>query len=202
MKIGTTSFSAADLVLKPEILTQPNIPKPLHGIAPRTIKGQAWWDAIRQEVYRKTDYHCIACGVSKENARRHQWLEAHEFWNIDYNTGRCEVVSFEPLCHYCHNFIHSGRLSMIMGTEVSMFETVNILEHGFKILSKNNLQAFPFTIQFAKSIAAKTFGVSGYDIDFNQNLKWSDFKLVFEGKEYKSKFNSQHEWAEFYNNKE
>lgn len=121
----------SEWVLKPEILCHPHIPKPLHGVAPRAIKGQTWWDKTRQEAYRSTDYHCVACGVHKHEAKKHKWLEAHEFWNIDYNTGVCEVKSIEPLCHYCHNFIHSGRLSMIVGKEKSKQEVIDILEHGF-----------------------------------------------------------------------
>ena len=81
---------------KPKILAHPNIPKPLHGISPRTIMGDDWWNKTRQEVYKKYDYHCIACGVAKEDAKKHQWLEAHEFWNINYETGICTVESIEP----------------------------------------------------------------------------------------------------------
>jgi len=195
----TYSECYSALVLKPEILCHPHIPKPLHGVAPREIKGQNWWDETRQKTYKSTDYHCVACGVAKSEAKKHKWLEAHEFWNIDYNTGICEVKSIEPLCHYCHNFIHSGRLSMIIGKEKSKQEVIDILEHGFKVLAENNLKAFYFTVDFAKRIGAKTFGVEKYTPTVNEKLKWTDFKLIFEGNEYFSKFKSQSEWQSFYN---
>lgn len=188
------------LTLKPEILCHPNIPKPLHGVAPREIKGTEWWDTTRKEAYRSTNYHCVACGVHKSEAKKHKWLEAHEFWKIDYNTGVCEITSIEPLCHYCHNFIHSGRLSMIIGKEKSIKEVKEILEHGFIILSKNNLKAFPYTLDLARKLKANTYNVEEYEIINNPNLKWSDFKLIFEGKEYKSKFNSQQDWQNHYIN--
>lgn len=186
--------------LKPEILSHPNIPKPLHGIAPRVILGKDWWDATRQKAYKSTDYHCVACGVAKSEAKKHQWLEAHEYWNINYQKGICEVVSIEPLCHYCHMFIHSGRLSMIMGEEVLYKEALEVLEHGFKILAKNKLKCFPFTYEFAKAIGAKTHGVKPYKIKENPNINWGDWRLILEGKEYKSNFENEEVWGAFYKN--
>ena len=171
--------------LNPEILCHPHIPIPLHGVCPRNIKGTEWWDIVRQEAYKSTDYCCSACGVHKSQAKKHKWLEAHEFWDIDYMTGICKVESIRPLCHYCHNFIHSGRLSMIIDKEKSKEEIIEILEHGFKILKSNNLKCFPFTQAFANKIGAKTFGVLSYQMKTNPNLQDHDFVLIFEGKEYR-----------------
>lgn len=181
--------------MKPEILTHPHIPKPLHGLNPRTILGQEWWDQVRQEAYARYDYTCVACGVHKRNAKGPKWLEAHEYWKIDYTTGKCEVVSIEPLCHYCHNFIHSGRLSIIVGKQKSLDEVVAILEHGFRILSNNNLKCFPFTKRLAKYLGANTFGVKKYKLKVNPELKWKDYVLILNGKEYYSKWNSVDEWS-------
>jgi hypothetical protein len=183
--------------MKPEILTHPNIPEPLHGISPRTIMGDAWWNKTRQEIYAKYDYHCIACGVFKFDARGHKWLEAHEFWDIDYKKGICTIKSIEPLCHYCHNFIHSGRLSMIMGEEKQEDEVVEILEHGFRILSENKLKCFPGTLSFAVSIGANIHGVKPYSIP-DIDIPWDQWKLVWEGEEYHSKFASFEEWKQYY----
>ena len=185
--------------LKPEILGHPHIPKPLHGIAPREIMGKEWWDIERQKAYASTDYHCVACGVEKPEAKKHKWLEAHEFWKIDYETGICEITSIEPLCHYCHNFIHSGRLSMIIGKEKSRQEVKEILEHGLKVLADAHLECFPFTLDFAKKLGCKTFGVKAYKLS-GKNIDWKDWKLIWNGEEYKSKFNSQMDWANHYAN--
>jgi hypothetical protein len=184
--------------LKPEILSHPNIPKPLHGIAPRTIKGQKWWDVTRKKVYESTDFHCIACGVSKKNARRHQWLEAHEYWDVDYEKGITTVSQIVPLCHFCHNFSHSGRLSMIVDKEKPKKEVIDILEHGFSVLADNKLECFPITLELAESLGAETFGVTAYKHP-DTNVPWHGWKLIFEGKEYKSKFKNYEDWQEHYN---
>jgi len=183
--------------MKPEILTHPNIPKPLHGIAPREIKGQDWWKETRTKAYQSTQYCCSACGVHVSEAKGQQWLEAHEYWKIDYEKGICEVISIEPLCHYCHNFIHSGRLRMITGKSKSYNETKAILQHGFKILADNKLKCFPPTLDFAYEIGANTYGVEAYEIP-DCNIEWSDWKLIFEGEEYHSKFKNYDEWKEYY----
>jgi hypothetical protein len=186
--------------LRPEILTHPNIPKPLHGINPRSIMGQEWWDLKRKEVYAKNNFRCIACGVHKNNAKKHKWLEAHEFYNINYKKGIVEIVSIESLCHFCHNFIHSGRLKAILGKDKSLEEVRAILEHGFEILSQNNLKCFPGTLSLGKNLFCNTFGVVDYKIPKSE-AKWSDWLMIFEGKEFKSKFNSYENWQDFYNKK-
>ena len=183
---------------EPKILTHPNIPKPLHGLSPRVLKGDDWWDETRQEAYASTDYRCIACGVHKENAKGPKWLEAHEYWDIDYIKGICSVSKIIPLCHYCHNFIHSGRLYAISGHQKSTKECVEILEHGFSILKENKLEAFYGTLQIARLLGAKTFGVKAYDFQVNPDLKWQDWQLVLDGKVYRSKFKDYQEWHDHY----
>lgn len=184
--------------MKPEILTHPNIPKPLHGLNPRTLLGKDWWDMTREAAQVRTGYKCACCGVPKHRARKHQWLEGHEYFDIDYQTGVCEVISIEPLCHYCHNFIHSGRLSVIIGKEKTKSEAIDILEHGFNILNENNLECFPFTLDLANSLGADTFGVQSYSLAINKELKWTDYVLILNGKEYKSKFKNETEWRNQY----
>lgn len=183
--------------LKPEILTHPHIPPALHGVAPREIMGNAWWDKTRKEVYASTDYHCIACGVHKTEAKKHKWLEAHEFWNIDYLTGVCTISEIVPLCHYCHNFIHSGRLSMIIGGEKSEEEVRDILQHGIDICLKNGLKIFPFTWAFAKKLGCNINGILAYQIKANP-IKWNEWVLKWNGEQYRSKFKSETDWRNHY----
>jgi len=172
----------SEIKLKPELLSQPTLPTQLHGVNPRTIKGRGWWDIVRQEAYKSTNYHCVACGIHKSQAKKHQWLEAHENLTIDYITGICEVKTIEPLCHYCHNFIHCGRLFMIEGSEKTTEEIIEILEHGFQVLKKHNLKACDFTSGFAKHIGANTFDIESFKTP--SFIGKIEFRLLLEGKEY------------------
>lgn len=182
--------------LHPEILMHPNIPKPLHEVNPRNIMGQAAWDVIRKEAYASTNYHCIACGVHKSEAKGHQWLEAHEFYNIDYQAGRVEIDRIIPLCHYCHNFIHSGRLSMILGKEKDEDEVIEILEHGFKVLAEAGLSAFHFTVHLAHELGADDYGVVPSITPDGETPAWEDWRLVWNGVEYPPKYKTYEEWKE------
>jgi len=78
-------------------------------------------------------------------------------------------------------------------------EIIEILEHGFRILAKNKLKCFPFTLYFARSLYANTCGVDAYDLP-DGNVAWSDWKLIWNGHEYHSKFKSFAEWKSFYQN--
>lgn len=183
--------------LLPEILMHPHIPKPLHGVNPRSIMGQEKWDTVRQGAYRSTDYHCIACGVAKSEAKKYQWLEAHEYYKINYKKGEVKIIKIVPLCHYCHNFIHSGRLAMIIGDEKTEEEVIEILQHGFKILAKNKLSCFPFTLEFAESLGVDTCNVVKYDL-LHGEVEWSKWHLIYEGKKYYSKDKNIDEWRNRY----
>jgi len=184
-------------MMNPQILTHPNIPKPLHGLNPRTILGKEWWDKERFAAQAQTNYTCYACGIKKEEAKKHKWLEGHENFDINYQTGVCEVKSIVPLCHYCHNFIHSGRLAHILGKEKSKQEVIEILEHGFKILSENNLQCFFGTLYLGNSLNCNTFQVSAYSTE-NSCVPWGKWCLLLDGKKYYSKFKNYSEWKSFY----
>lgn len=184
------------LELHPEILMHPNIPKPLHEVNPRNIMGQAAWDIIRKKAYASTSYHCIACGVHQSNALGHQWLEAHEFYDIDYQAGTVTIKEIVPLCHYCHNFIHSGRLSMIVGKEKTQDEVFAIIDHGFKVLSENNLSAFYFTIHLAHELGVDTRGVVASEAPHGETPPWEEWRLIWAGKEYPPKYKSYEEWKE------
>ena len=169
-------------VPRPEILLSPNIPKPLHGVAPRVILGSQWWDKTRQAAYASTDYHCIACGVWKMQAKGRQWLEGHELYDIDYTRGRMTYVETVPLCRYCHSYLHDGRLeALFQKGQITQAQYVAVLQHGDRVLRMAGLSK--------ESLKDRD--------EFISNLKlaeWSKWRLVIDGKMYPPKFKSFEEW--------
>ena len=128
-------------MLRPEILLHPNIPKPMHGLSPRTIMGDRWWNIERQKTYAKSYYHCVACDVSKWEAKYYQWLEAHELYEIDYVKGRMIFKEIVALCHSCHNFIHSGRMQALVDSgKMLRSKQQDILKHGMTIIEHHKLK--------------------------------------------------------------
>lgn len=184
--------------LSTEILCQPHVPKPLHGVNPRSIMSRKEWDSIRFEAQRKTNYTCVACGINRVNIKDYKWLEGHEKWHINYNNGCCEVTEIVPLCRYCHLFIHSGFLKSQFTPKTKNL-VLYTLNHGFSLLKGMGLKVFISTFEFAKFLRVETYDVGCYLPKVNPNLKWSDYYLFFEGKKYFSKFKSKREWEKFYN---
>lgn len=99
----------------PELLEQPVIPSPLHGLNPRNLMGKAAWDEERRRVYRKYGFTCAACGVNGRDAFPQTRLEAHERFSVDYRARTMTLTGMEPLCPACHAFVHTGLLELRMG---------------------------------------------------------------------------------------
>ena len=198
-------------MLKPELLQHPNIPKPLHGLAPRVIKGQAWWDQTRKSVYHRQDYKCLACGTPKSEAWPNRWLECHEHYRIDYSARTMEITEMVALCPACHKFIHSGLLQVMMARgEMTTACTMRILSHGFKILNDNRLApsfatyhliAAGYLPTVPEFRGADYLGMHkfkpGDDWDAG-SFGWDGWRLLFDGEEYPSLWKTQADWAAHY----
>lgn len=163
---------------RPEILLCPNIPKPLSGVNPRTILGKKWWDKTRKEAYISTNFHCIACGVYKEDAKGPKWLEGHEVYSIDYPKGRMTYLYTVPLCHYCHNFIHHGRMRNLLGKgKFDHGKFMRVMNHGEKVLREAGLEKVQYTGEVAP---------------------WSKWRLKLKGRVYKPIFKTYEDWVRHY----
>jgi len=193
----------------PELLLHPNIPKPLHGVNPRSILGKQWWDMMRRKVYALYDYHCRACGVHKTNAKYHQWLEAHEVYDINYSTGKVKLKNIVALCHSCHNYIHNERmLNLLKQSQFSEEKYLDILAHGESIISQYltevaiNYQGKPWKIPFEESLPfTNTFPeiiIPNFP-EYNPHFaSWDQWHLEINGNQYYSRFNDYEEWQSYY----
>lgn len=160
----------------PRALLHPQLPKPLHGVAPRVILGDKWWDRERKEAYKSTGFRCKACGVHKLQAKYHKWLEGHEQYEIDYLLGISKYIGTIPLCHYCHNYIHQGRLQALLDQgKVSHQKFTAVIQHGETILRAAKLSVErPYT---------------GPTVD------WNSWRLQLFGKSYAPIYKSFEELA-------
>ena len=163
------------------ILLHPQIPKPLHGMNPRSILGKEWWDEHRYKAYAIKDYHCWACGVDKREARYRQWLEGHECYRFDYAGGEARLWGISALCYSCHNYIHKGRLLILQQKgEVDTATYQDILRHGDALIAQVKDDRNPFII-------------NDHDV-----ADWDKWYILIDGKKYYSKFTDMNDWHQHY----
>ena len=177
-----------DWQVRPEILLCPNIPMPLHGVAPRVVLGMVWWNKTRQEAYKSTNYHCAACAVYKYEAKGKKWLEGHELYNIDYAAGTMTYQETVPLCNYCHQFIHDGRMrGLMMRGKLNRQKYILVIQHGDRVLQAAGLVRLTHEEREAQ--------ISEMLLD-GEVAAWKDWRLVVDGKKYKPKFKTESQWRE------
>lgn len=176
--------------LKPELLSHPHIPKPLHGINPRTIMGRKAWNVYRQAALTRTNHSCKACGATGV------MLELHEDYVIDYKKGCMKVNSMEPLCVPCHRFIHTGLLGILISQgQIDRFDGISIIKRGIQILKDNNLPIFVATKQLAKVLGVNNQGLKVF-VPPKSNVAWQKWYLEWGGEKYYGM--SQQQWKEKY----
>jgi glycerol-3-phosphate cytidylyltransferase-like family protein len=101
---------------------------------------------------------------------------------VDYIVGRATYLETVPLCHYCHSYIHRGRLEAILeAKEITQAKYVAIVQHGDAILRQ------------AKLIKPAQHG--GGDV------AWVKWRMIIDGKEYKPKIRSLKAWKKKFNAK-
>jgi hypothetical protein len=173
--------------LRPEVLLCPNTPQPMHGVVPREILGSRWWNATRQAAYESTAFHCVACGVSKYQAKAHQWLEGHEIYKADYQQGLWTYIETVPLCHYCHNYIHDGRLLWLLQRgQITQGRYVSILQHGDRVLEAAGLFRLSHAERDKLILAANAEGLIA---------PWGKWRLILNGRRYPPKFRTYAAWV-------
>lgn len=166
----------------PSLLLLPNVPKPMHGVAPRVVLGSVWWNKTRKEAYQSTSFHCAACGVWKHDAQYRQWLEGHEVYEINYQRGLMKYLRTVPLCHFCHNYIHDGRLQVLLEQgKISHAKYLAILSHGDRVLQQVGLSK-QSKLERDEAILSQVIA------------PWGKWRLVIGRKKYPPLYKSFQEW--------
>lgn len=144
-----------------EILTQSILPIALHGINPRTAMGTTAWNKMKKEKQALADHHCMACGEYVAHVAGN-YLECHEVYDFDIANHTATIKDYVCLCKDCHNYIHQGRLRMLLqeGT-ITLKEYERIINRGNKLLERSNLKKI--------------------DLPSNE-LEYSNWKMIYNGK--------------------
>lgn len=155
------------------LLLHPTIPHEIAGISPRTLNTKSWWNVIRQQAYAHNNFHCCACGIHKSKDPYHNWLEAHQIFDYDFENKFLIYVGVAALCHRCHRFIHIGLCSKIDGER----KFNDVLFYGLKNLnmSLDNFESDKI------AVCKKVESLKGWKLLFDGNLysyKEKDFYQV------------------------
>lgn len=193
-----------------QLITMPNIPKPLHALPPRNVMGKTAWDRARKLCYFKADYKCEICGCEPSKGQ----LNAHELYTIDYLEGTSTFNRCIAICKQDHDFIHSGRLITLFKEGNPLYPKSYVLktvEKGFKLVSEYNkahpdlapLRVYDTFIDYLKvpELADKMAElIRKYDIKFyaspKRGARWEKWRLVWNGKEYPTPYKNPEEWMD------
>lgn len=195
------------------LLGMPNIPHPLHTLAPRTIMGNTAWNKVRIPEYERADYTCEVCGFKGEPGKAQ--IHLHEVYSIDYVKGTSTFERFVCLCRLCHVYwTHSGRALTMYKHGDPLYSKEKLLEgveHGFKLISEYNkthkrkiyvFSAIAAYMEEPELKAPMEELINRYHIEFykpvagKKQAAWGDWKLIWNGKEYKTPYADSKEWEE------
>lgn len=196
------------------LIGMPNVPIPLHFQNPRTIMGKAKWDIMRKRCYMNANYTCEVCGayLGCKNC------QAHEAYEINYTTYTSTFKRLICICPQCHNAIHSGRTFSCYKNNERGYERDKLLanlKRAARLIQEWNLNhpneeplrlfsAYYQWLQDPKlgKWALPIFNQYGLKLyrpceEDNVPANWKKWKLVYNGKEYYSKFESIEEWQDY-----
>lgn len=193
------------------LIAMPNIPKPLHSVAPRTVLGARVWNLLRKHCYEVADDTCEICGEKPELARRRH---AHEVYEIDYEHGTSKFIRAFCLCSLDHlGCIHTGRAITLYAQNNPLYPKEFLLEgaeKAFTIISSFNrdhpegesLRAYSTFIEYLKFDELrepmlkliKKYDIKFYMEDPKKMAKWKDWKLIIGDREYPTPYKNEKEW--------
>lgn len=194
------------------LIAMPNIPKPLHSQAPRTLLGASTWNHMRSACYAKADNTCEICGDKPENLRHRH---AHEVYAIDYEKGTARFVRAFCVCALDHlGCIHTGRAITLFKQGNPLYPKEFLLEgaeKSFKIIQEYNkdhpeadLRAYATFLDYLKCDDLREemdgliekYKVRFYQEDEKKMARWRAWKLIIGEREYPTPYKNREEWEE------
>lgn len=194
------------------LIAMPNLPKPIHGLAPRTLLGSSTWDHMRKLCYFSADNTCEICGEKPENLRHRH---AHEVYSIDYEKGEARFVRAFCICALDHlACIHTGRAITLYKHNNPLYPKEFLLEgveKSFRIISEYNrdhpdadLRAYSTFLDYLKcedlkepvENLIKKYDMKFYAEDPKKIAKWDKWKLIIGDEEYPTPYKSKADWEE------
>ena len=194
------------------LLGMPNIPDPLHTLAPRTIMGSTAWNKVRIPEYEKAGYKCEICGFQGEPGKAQ--IHLHEVYSTDYTKGEAVFERFVCLCRLCHVYwTHSGRALTMYKHGDPLYSKEKLLEgaeHGFKLISEYNkthkkpIHVFMTIAKYAKQPElekpmlelVEKYGIEFYKpVAGKKQAKWEDWKLIWNGREYPTPYKDHDDYV-------
>lgn len=192
------------------LVAMPNIPRPLHGVNPRTILGVSTWNHMRKGCYFKAGDTCQICGYHPDNLKHRH---GHEVYDIDYANGVATFKGVFCLCSLCHlGCIHTGRALTLWKKGNPLYPTEFLLkgaEHAFTIISSYNqdnpgkeLRAYSTFLDYLKFDELKEpmeklieqYGIKFYT-EVENMVKWGDWKLIIGNREYPTPYATEEDWV-------
>lgn len=191
------------------LIAMPNIPRPLHGVNPRTLLGVSTWNHMRKACYAKANDTCEICGYKPDNLRHRH---GHEVYEIDYANGTAKFVKVFCVCSMCHlACIHTGRALTLWKKNNPLYPTSFLLqgaEHAFKIINEYNqdnpgadLRAYSTFLDYLKHDELKETMeklIEQYHIKFytevEDMVEWGKWKLIIGDCEYPTPYADKEEW--------
>lgn len=192
------------------LIAMPNIPRPCHSLAPRTVLGPTTWNNMRKRCYVLANDTCEICG-EKPEVLRHR--HAHEVYEIDYEQGTVKFVRAFCICALDHlGGIHTGRAITLHKQGNALYPKEFLLagaEKAFKTISEYNkdnpgadLRAYANFLEYLrvpeleKSMREliKKYKIKFYFEDSKKVAKWGDWRLIIGNKEYPTPYKNEKEW--------
>lgn len=191
------------------LIAMPNIPRPCHSLAPRTVLGTTEWNKMRKECYERANDTCEICGECPEDKRKRH---AHECYLIDYEKGTCTFVGVFCICALDHlGAIHTGRAITLYSKNSPLVTKEFLLEgaekafsliHAYNKEHNADVRLYSTYIEYLKHDELrepmleliKKYDVKFYSEDPKKIAPWGEWRLILDGEEYPTPYKNEKEW--------